>query len=63
MDQMDEGERNAAYSQLASYDNTKDIEKYFYRRSLLQTHNIIITEDHRQPRIIFLLISKIPWEI
>lgn len=41
--QMDEGERNAAYSQLASYDNTKDIEKYFYRRSLLQTHNIIIT--------------------
>ena len=33
--QMNEEERDAAYSQLASYDNTKDIEKYFYRRSLL----------------------------
>lgn len=32
-----------AYTELAAYDNTRDLEKYFYRNSLLQTHNLVIT--------------------
>ncbi len=41
--ELDEAGRDAAYAELASYDNSKDIEKYFYRPSLLQTHNIVIS--------------------
>lgn len=41
--ELDEAGRDAAYAELASYDNAKDIEKYFYRPSLLQTHNIVIS--------------------
>lgn len=41
--ELSEEGRDAAYAALASYDNTKDIEKYFYRPSLLQTHNVVIT--------------------
>ena len=41
--QIDANERDAAYAQLIAYDNTKDIEKYFYRPSILQTHNLVLT--------------------
>ncbi|MBR6944524.1 MAG: hypothetical protein IKH64_01050, partial [Prevotella sp.] len=40
---LDAAGRDAAYARLASYDNAKDIEKYFYRNSLFQTHNITIS--------------------
>jgi len=35
-------EREAAFTQLGSYDNDNEIEKYFYRNSLMQIHNIVI---------------------
>lgn len=40
---IDEAGRDAAYAGLSAYDNTKDIEKYFYRNSLLQAHNLVNT--------------------
>ena len=41
--QLDEAGRDAAYEQLGSYDNSRDIEKYFYRNSLLHSHNLVIS--------------------
>ncbi len=41
--QISSAERDAAYAKLSAYDNAKDIEKYFYRNSLFQTHNITIS--------------------
>lgn len=41
--ELDATQRDAAYAQLASYNNAKDIQKYFYRNPLLQTHNITIS--------------------
>lgn len=45
--QLTEGQRDAAYSALAAYNNTKDIEKAFYRSSLYQTHNVTVTAGSR----------------
>lgn len=41
--QISEGERDSRFAALASYDNTKDIQKEFYRPSLLQMHNITVS--------------------
>ena len=41
--EISESQRDQAYAQLSAYDNAKDLEKAFYRQSLLQTHNITIT--------------------
>lgn len=41
--EIDEAGREAAFTQLGSYDNTANIGEYFYRNSLLQTHNIVVT--------------------
>lgn len=41
--QLDEAARNAAYKHLSSYNNTKDIEEEFYRNSIFQSHNIVVS--------------------
>lgn len=40
---ISESERDSRFAQLAAYDNTKDIEKAFYRPSLLQMHNVTVS--------------------
>lgn len=40
---ISESERDSRFAQLAAYDNTKDIEKAFYRKSLLQMHNVTVS--------------------
>ena len=40
---ISQAERDAQYSQLASYTNWDDIQKNFYQNPLFQTHNIVIT--------------------
>ena len=40
---ISESERDSRFAALASYDNTKDIEKAFYRQSLMQMHNITVS--------------------
>lgn len=41
--EIDEATRDAAYQQLGSYDNRKDIEREFYRNSIFQSHNIVVS--------------------
>ena len=41
--ELSEQQRETEFSALASYNNTKDLQKYFYHNSLLQTHNIVLT--------------------
>lgn len=41
--QISASERDSRFATLASYDNTKDLEKEFYRPSLLQIHNITVS--------------------
>lgn len=40
---LTKSQREQAYQQLGSYDNSRDIEKYFYQHSFYQQHNISIS--------------------
>ncbi len=41
--QISENERESLFTKLGSYDNLDDISKNFYRNSLFQTHNIVVS--------------------